>query len=36
MRRSGRRFADIFIVRNLAAMGWCWRMAPDQIPILRS
>ena len=32
---SIRRFADFFTVRNMApAMGWCWRMAPDQIPVL--
>jgi hypothetical protein len=34
MRRSTRRFEDSSIVRNLVAMGWCWRMAPDQIPVL--
>jgi len=34
MRRSTRRFEDFFIVRNPAAMGWCWRMALDQVPVL--
>ena len=34
MRRTTRRFEDSSIVRNLVAMGWCWRMALDQVPVL--
>src|SRR5690348_8843271 len=34
MSRSTRRFEGSSIVRKLVAMGWCWRMAPDQIPVL--
>jgi hypothetical protein len=41
MRRSIRRFADIFIVPNTVptlalAPGWRWPMALEQMPILPS